>query len=100
MKENESLDDQVKVLRLKMNDSHESLREEKRNLTTKSMRSDTLVTDLYLENADLMKQLANAESDKIKSDKSVRQLTDQKRALQRVISKLCHANGISNPTTT
>ena len=45
-----------------------------------------------------MKQLANAEGEKIKSAKQVRQLTEQKRALQRVISKLCNANGIANPT--
>ena len=57
-----------------------------------------MVTDLYLENADLMKQLANAEGEKVKSEKQVRQLTEQKRALQRVISKLCNANGIANPT--
>ena len=62
------------------------------------MRSDTLVNELYLENAELMKQLANAESNQYKAEKEARQLSDQKRALQRVISKLCGANGISNHT--
>ena len=65
-------------------------------MLTKSIRSDALVTDLYLENADLMKQIASAENNHARSEKQVRQLTDQKRALQRVISKLCHANGIPN----
>ena len=46
-----------------------------------------------------MKQLANAESETVKAEKQVRQLTEQKRALQRVISKLCNANGIATPTT-
>lgn len=46
-----------------------------------------------------MKQIANAENMQSKAEKQVRQLTDQKRALQRVISKLCHANGISNHET-
>ena len=72
---------------------------QRKNITTKSARSDTLVTDLYLENAELMKQLANAEGNQIKAEKQVRQLTEQKRALQRVISKLCNANGITNLST-
>ena len=71
---------------------------QKRNSTTKSVRSDTLVTELYVENADLMKQIADAESNQAKSEKAVRQLTDQKRALQRVISKLCNSYGITNLT--
>lgn len=67
-------------------------------MMSKSIRSDTLVTDLYLENANLMKQIADAESNLSNSNKQIRQLTDQKRALQRVISKLCHAHGITNFT--
>ena len=69
---------------------------QRKNSTTKSVRSDTLVTELYVENADLMKQIANAESNHAKAEKQVRQLTDQKRALQRVISKLCNSYGITN----
>lgn len=65
-------------------------------MTTKSIRSDTLVSELYIENAELMKQLASAETHQMKAEKQMRQLTDQKRALQRVISKLCNSYGITN----
>lgn len=94
------LEGQVKNLKTLMSDKDFKTREERNSLLTKSIRSDNLVTDLYLENADLMKQIANAENLQSKAEKQVRQLTDQKRALQRVISKLCHANGISNHEVT
>ncbi len=58
----------------------------------KSTRSDTLVQELYIENADLSKQLQQADITRRKIEKQVRQLTEQKKALQRVISKLCGAN--------
>jgi len=83
----------MKNLKTLINEKDVKNREDR---NTKSVRSDALVTDLYLENADLMKQCANAENGLAKAEKQVRQLTDQKRALQRVISKLCHANGIPN----
>ena len=94
--EAKQLDDQVKHWKTVANDNMEKVRAEKKNLTNKSIRSDTLVTELYVENAELMKQIANAETNQSNAEKQVRQLTDQKRALQRVISKLCNAYGITN----
>ncbi len=63
-------------------------------MDVKSTRSDTLVQELYIENADLSKQLQQADSTCRKAEKQVRQLTEQKKALQRVISKLCGANAL------
>ncbi|XP_057317160.1 ninein-like protein isoform X3 [Hydractinia symbiolongicarpus] len=94
----DELDNQVKSLKMLLNENNMRARDEKKNMMSKSIRSDTLVTDLYLENANLMKQIADAESNLGNSNKQIRQLTDQKRALQRVISKLCHAHGITNFT--
>ena len=64
-------------------------------IETKATRSDNLVQELYLENAELTKQLSQIEASQRKAEKQVRQLTEQKRALQRVISKLCGANAIA-----
>ncbi|XP_047134587.1 ninein-like protein isoform X2 [Hydra vulgaris] len=95
-KQKNEFDCELRQLRQMMNESGKG--SEERAIETKSLRSDTLVNELYLENAELMKQLANAESNQYKAEKEARQLSDQKRALQRVISKLCGANGISNLT--
>ncbi|XP_066931840.1 ninein-like protein isoform X3 [Clytia hemisphaerica] len=94
--ERKQLDEQVQHWKNEATENKEKVRQERKNSTTKSVRSDTLVTELYVENADLMKQIANAESNHSKAEKQVRQLTDQKRALQRVISKLCNSYGITN----
>ena len=61
----------------------------------RSTRSDTLVQELYIENAKLTKALQQTEANEKKTEKNLRQLMEQKRALQRVISKLCGANAIA-----
>lgn len=58
-------------------------------------RSGTLVQELYIENAKLTKALQHTEANEKRAEKANRQLTEQKRALQRVISKLCGANAIA-----
>ena len=59
------------------------------------MRSDTLVQELYIENSKLTKALQQTEASEKRAEKTSRQLMEQKRALQRVISKLCGANAIA-----
>lgn len=61
----------------------------------KSTRSDNLVQELYIENAGLTKQLQEADMSCRKTEKQLRQMLEQKRALQRVISKLCGAHAVS-----
>lgn len=58
-------------------------------------RSSNLVQELYIENAKLTKALQQTEANEKRAEKANRQLTEQKRALQRVISKLCGANAIA-----
>ena len=62
---------------------------------SRSTRTDTLVQELYIENAQLTKSLEETEASQKKAEKSNRQLLEQKRALQRVISKLCGANALA-----
>lgn len=58
-------------------------------------RSGNLVQELYIENAKLTKALQQTEANERRAEKANRQLTEQKKALQRVISKLCGANAIA-----
>lgn len=58
-------------------------------------RSGNLVQELYIENAKLTKALQQTEANEKRAEKANRQLTEQKKALQRVISKLCGANAIA-----
>lgn len=60
-----------------------------------AMKSDTLVQELYIENSKLTKALQQTEASEKRAEKASRQLMEQKRALQRVISKLCGANAIA-----
>ncbi|XP_046844954.1 ninein-like protein isoform X2 [Xenia sp. Carnegie-2017] len=60
-----------------------------------SLRRDNLIQELYVENAKLTKTLQESEAMQKKAEKSNRQLTEQKRALQRIISKLCGANALA-----
>jgi FtsZ-binding cell division protein ZapB len=61
----------------------------------RSIRTDTLIQELYIENAQLTKSLQETEASQKKAEKTNRQLVEQKRALQRVISKLCGANALA-----
>ena len=58
-------------------------------------RSNKLVQELYIENSKLTKALQQTEANEKRAEKANRQLTEQKKALQRVISKLCGANAIA-----
>lgn len=62
---------------------------------SRSIRTDTLVQELYVENARLTKSVQETETLWKASEKSNRQLVEQKHALQRVISKLCGANALA-----
>ena len=52
-------------------------------------------SELYIENAKLTKALQQTEANEKRAEKANRQLTEQKKALQWVISKLCGANAIA-----
>ena len=58
-------------------------------------RSGNLAQELYIENSKLTKALQQTEANEKRAEKANRQLTEQKKALQRVISKLCGANAIA-----
>lgn len=64
-------------------------------MDVKSTRSDSLVQELYIENANLTKQLSEAEMNHRRTEKQKLQLHEQKKALQRVISKLCNAHSLA-----
>lgn len=64
-------------------------------MNVKSTRSDTLVQELYIENSNLTKQLYETEVNCRKTEKQKQQLIEQKKALQRVITKLCGAHSLS-----
>lgn len=66
-----------------------------RQTEVRATRSDTLVQELYIENSKLTKSLQQTEANEKRAEKVNRQLLEQKRALQRVISKLCGANAIA-----
>jgi len=91
----DDLEAQIMDLREQLEEKIGDWNDTKLNLSNKSMQRDSLVSELYIENADLVKQLQKVEGNQLQSDKSIRQLTEQKRALQRVISKLCTASGIT-----
>ena len=61
----------------------------------KSTRSDNLVQELYIENASLTKQLFESEMTCRNTEKQNQQLMAQKKALQRVITKLCGAHSLT-----
>ncbi|XP_048586861.1 ninein-like protein isoform X5 [Nematostella vectensis] len=94
-KQKQELTHQLMKTREALDEHVARLSKELQQKDTKCLRSDTLVTELYIENAKLMKALAQTEASEKKAEKSNRQLMEQKRALQRVISKLCGANAIA-----
>ncbi|XP_028410974.1 ninein-like protein isoform X2 [Dendronephthya gigantea] len=83
-KTQDSVDDHVKQLCKQLEESR-----------ARCVRTDTLIQELYIENAELTKSLQETEASQKKAEKSNRQLVEQKRALQRVISKLCGANALA-----
>lgn len=97
-----ALDRQRREMELRIKKTNESVNEHVTQLSkqlqesqARSIRTDTLVQELYIENAKLTKAVQEIEGAQKKADKSNRQLLEQKRALQRVISKLCGANALA-----
>ena len=68
---------------------------QKSMMEIKSTRSDNLVQELYIENASLTKQLFESEMTCRNTEKQNQQLMAQKKALQRVITKLCGAHSLT-----
>ena len=68
---------------------------QKSMMEIKSTRSDNLVQELYIENASLTRQLYESEITCRNTEKENQQLMAQKKALQRVITKLCGAHSLS-----
>ncbi|XP_020905857.1 ninein-like protein [Exaiptasia diaphana] len=96
------LETQKMAMAMKVQEARDSLDEHVARLSKqlqhsemRNTRSDTLVQELYIENAKLTKALQQTEANEKKAEKNLRQLMEQKRALQRVISKLCGANAIA-----
>ena len=94
-KEKLELETKVKQTREALDEHVARLSKQLQQSEISATRSGNLVQELYIENAKLTKALQQTEANERRAEKANRQLTEQKKALQRVISKLCGANAIA-----